>query len=150
MPARRQHSVPVGCRCAVQLPEMVAPFSLQYLFNRLSNFLDRHGAKNCIHLRDLLLYLITVALCETSRCKQRTDAAVLSQLCHFQQRIDALLLGIPDETTGIYYDNICLRLIIRKGKALLLQHPQHHLCVDKVLITPQRYKHNLHKNYPYT
>ena len=150
MPARRQHSVPVGCRCTVQLPEVVVPFSLQYLFNRLSNFLDRHGAKNCIHLRDLLLYLLAVALCETSRCKQCPDTAALSKLRHFQQCVDALLLGISDETAGIHYDNIRLRLIIREGKALLLQHSQHHLCVDKVLITPQRYKHNLHKNLPYT
>ena len=86
-------------------------------------------AKYCIYFRYFLNDLILITLCHTSGHDQSLTFCIFFVLCHLQDRVNTLFLGIIDKAAGVDDDNICLCLIIRDLDSVITEHSKHKFCV---------------------
>ena len=109
-------------------------FSFQNFLYGLNNLVNSRSSQYTVHLRNFHLNFFLIALGKTARNHKGFHLPRFFQFCHFQNGIYAFLLGIMDKTAGIYYNDLCLSLIIRKGKAFPSQHSQHHFRIHQIFI----------------
>ena len=116
---------------------MIVPVSREHPVECIGDRIDRCRAHDGVHLGDLPLDLVLIALRETPGGDQRLDTAVFAQLCHLEQRIDALLLGIVYKAARVDDNRLRLRLIVRNRKSPLHQHPKHHFRIYQILVAAE-------------
>ena len=93
---------------------------------------------HAVYLRDLLWYLVAIALRHTSDHDQLLQMPGMLVLCHTQQRLHALLLRIEYEAAGIDYDDISVLLVIRE-LIPVSEKSHHHLGIDQIFVTSEGY-----------
>ena len=144
MSSRGQHPLSANRRGGIQITEKIPLLSGQRSFHRLQNVLYGSGAHQSIHLRNLLTDFLSVALGQTACRHQCFQAALPAKLRQLQHSVDALLLGISDETAGVHHCRIRLLRVIREFISLPAQDFQHQLRIRKVLVAAQRHKRYFH------
>ena len=125
---RGEHTLTVACHLHV-----LAEFFYQVLIVELSIIF--------VYLRYLLLQLLAVALRETSHHIQFLEFAVLFGFCKLKYGVDALLLCVSDEATGVYHSNLALRTfgVVGAMVARLFKQTHERLAVDEVFRASHRY-----------
>ena len=120
---------PLGIRQGqgVDVLDPDAAFSLQCLLYGIHDLVVRCGAQHFVHFRYLLQDLLLVSLGQAAGDNKRLQSACLFVFCHLQDGLDALLLGIMDETAGVDDDHISPGLIVRHLVALVCQQADHNL-----------------------
>ena len=76
-----------------------------------------------------------IPLCKTPAQNQFLKFPGLFPPAQFNNRPDALFLGVPDKAAGIHHRNICLFLIVRKRVSSVMQLFQHDFRVYQILVT---------------
>ena len=140
------HPVPVRLRRCAKVAVMVPTAPCQGLLHGLRYLPDCHGSHQRVHLGNFFPDFLLIPLGQTAGSYQCFQPALLLQLRHFQQRLNAFFLGIPYETACVNHDNIRRPLVVRKGISFFLQKSQHHFRIHQILVTTQRHKHNIHNN----
>ena len=88
-----------------------------------------------IDLGKLLFNLLLVTLCKAA-CNDKLPAlSCLLELTHLNYIVNTLLFGITDKRAGINYDNICFILVVCELIMSFMEHSQHFLRIDKILVT---------------
>jgi len=85
-----------------------------------------------------------IPLCQTARRHKKAAFPILLVRCHLKQSIDALLLGITNETTGVYHNDLCILFPVCDRESILAQGGDHHLTVHQILIAAKRHKKYIH------
>ena len=126
--------------------DMILPAARHHLVNGVRDAVNGHGPDDLIHLRNLLLDLLPVALREAACSDEYLNLPFLFQLRHLQEGVHALLLGISDETAGIDHHGFRLCLIVRKAVSPLCQHAEHHFRIHQIFVTAKRNKQYFHRS----
>ena len=98
------------------------------------------GANHCVHLRNVLLDLMPVALHQAAGDDELLGPAALFEARHLQNRVDRLLLGAVDERAGVHHDDIGVLRPARNLRAGGGEHPHHYLAVNQVLRAAEAYE----------
>ena len=104
-------------------------------FNARRNVRVRADAEHTVHLGQLFVNFLAVALRKTSRHHNLLDAALFFQRRKLQNFIDGFLLRAVDKAAGIYDCNVCKRSVIAQLKARVFQARHQHFAVHLVFGT---------------
>ena len=104
-------------------------------FNARRNVRVRADAEHTVHLGQLFVNFLAVALRKTSRHHNLLDAALFFQCRKLQNFIDGFLLRAVDKAAGIHDCNVCKRSVIAQLKARVFQVRHQHFAVHLVFGT---------------
>ena len=126
MSASSQHTLGIGQYQPVNILTFQHMLAAKCFFHRLDNAVVGSGSQHCIHFRNLVNDLLLITLCHTSGHDQSLTFCIFFVLCHLQDRVNTLFLGITNKTAGVHNDHICFHLVICKTISLFCQKSQHH------------------------
>ena len=95
-----------------------------------------------VHLGQLYLQVGEIALGQTAHDVEPLQASLLLPLGKLQEGVDALLLGVADEATGVDDGYLALRplAVVRTAIAAFFQERHQSLGVHQILRTSERYE----------
>ena len=125
MPARRHQAPRIHQRQRVDVFHFHVAFASQRFLHRFYNLVIGCGSQHRIHFRNLIQNLLLVSLRQAAGHNQHLKPSIRLVLCHLQNRLDALFLGVMDETAGIDDNDIRLHLIIHHPVSFGSQKSQH-------------------------
>ena len=146
MPRRGQHPVELVDH-PVDVGKAPGRAASHHLGKRRHDLTVAAGAHDAVHLRQLVQYLLLVALGETARHQNFAHLTGAFQLRHGENGVDGLLLGAVDKPAGVDDHGIRARRLLQQRMPRVAAQRHHLLGIHQILGTAKGNKCNLHVVY---
>ena len=146
VPRRGQHPVEFVDH-AVDVGKAAGRAAGHHLRKRRHDLAVAAGAHDAVHLRQLVQYLLLVALGETARHQNLAHLTGALQLRHGENGVDSLLLGAVDKPAGVDDHGIRARRLLLQRVPRVAAQRHHLLGIHQILGTAKGNKCNLHVVY---
>ena len=146
VPRRRQHPVEFVDH-PVDIGKAPGRAAGHHFRERRDDLTVAAGAHDAVHLRQLVQYLLLVALGQAPRHQYLAHLSLGLQRRHGQYGVDRLLLGAVDKPAGVDDHRVRTGGCLQQRMPRIAAQGHHLLCVHQILGTAKGNKCNLHVVY---